>query len=88
MLLARVKGRVTTTVRHASLEGRKLLVCLQLDPQGAPTGDPLVAVDQIGAGTGDVVMLSSDGKGVRERIEDETTPVRWFTLGIVDPARR
>lgn len=86
MLLALVKGRATTTVRHASLAGQKLLICLQLDPSGRPGGDPLVCVDQIGAGVGDVVMISSDGRGVRERIDDETTPVRWFTLGIADAA--
>ena len=86
MLLAVVKGRATTTVRHPSLVGRKLLVCLQLDRTGRPGGDPLLAVDQIGAGVGDVVMLSSDGRGVRERIGDDNTPVRWFTLGIADAA--
>ncbi|MEX2672149.1 MAG: EutN/CcmL family microcompartment protein [Phycisphaeraceae bacterium] len=84
MLLALVKGRATTTVRHGSLAGQKLLICLQLDRTGKPTGDPLLCVDQIGAGTGDVVMISSDGKGVRERITDKNTPIRWFTLGIVD----
>jgi ethanolamine utilization protein EutN len=84
MLLARVKGRATSTVKHRSLAGRKLLVALELDRTGTETGDPLVIIDQLGAGVGDLVMISSDGKGVEERIGDDTTPVRWFTLGIVD----
>lgn len=84
MLLALVKGRATTTLRHASLAGQKLLVCLQLDRTGKPSGDPVLCVDQIGAGAGDVVMISSDGRGVRERLDNNNTPVRWFTLGIAD----
>ena len=84
MLLARVKGRATATVKHPSLERQKLLVCLRLDPAGTPGGDPLLVVDQQGAGRGDTVMISSDGRGVRDLLGDTTTPVRWFTLGIVD----
>jgi ethanolamine utilization protein EutN len=87
MLLAQVRGQATSTVKHPSLQRQKLLVCLRLDREGRPGGDPLLAIDQIGAGRGDTVMLSSDGQGVRERLNDNTTPVRWFTLGIVDPRK-
>jgi len=86
MLLARVRGRATSTVKHPSLHGQKLLVCVQLDRTGGVTGDPMIVIDQQGAGAGDVVMISSDGKGLRELIHDTTTPARWFTVGIVDTA--
>jgi ethanolamine utilization protein EutN len=86
MLLAMVKGCATATVKHPSMRGQKLLICLQLDQSGTPGGDPLIAIDQLGAGAGDLVMLSSDGLGVRERLNSENTPVRWFTLGIADYA--
>ncbi|MBI1369068.1 MAG: ethanolamine utilization protein EutN [Planctomycetes bacterium] len=84
MQLALVKGRATSTVKHASLDGKKLLIVLQLDAAGKPGGDPLLVIDAMGAGVGEVVLISSDGKGVRERIKDNTTPVRWFTIGLVD----
>lgn len=84
MLLAKVKGRITSTVKHRSMAGKKLLVAVEMDRAGYTTGDPLVVVDSLGAGIGDTVMISSDGKGVAERLNDENTPVRWFTLGIVD----
>jgi ethanolamine utilization protein EutN len=88
MQLAIVKGRATATVKHPSMSGQKLSVCLVLDAVGTPSGDPLLVVDSHGAGAGDVVMISSDGQGVRELLDDDTSPVRWFTLGIVDePAR-
>lgn len=85
MLLARVQGQATSTVKHPSMNGRKLLVVSELDGNGNAAGDPLLIIDQLGAGIGDTVMISSDGKGVAERLGDETTPVRWFTLGLVDP---
>jgi ethanolamine utilization protein EutN len=87
MLLALVKGHATATVKDASLAGQKMLVCLQLDAAGRPGGDPLLCVDHLGAGRGEVVMISSDGLGVRERLKSDNTPVRWFTLGIVDESK-
>jgi len=84
MQLALVTGRATSTVRHASLAGRKLLVCSMLDVNRKPTGDPVLAVDRLGAGRGDTVILTSDGLGLRELLNDDNSPARWWTLGIVD----
>ncbi|MCC7204945.1 MAG: hypothetical protein IT441_07675 [Phycisphaeraceae bacterium] len=84
MQLAIVQGRATTTVRHASLGGVKLLVCGLLDSKGVPLGDPVLAVDRLGAGAGDKVLLTSDGLGLRELLNDPTSPARWWTMGIVD----
>ncbi len=84
MQIARVQGRATATVKHASLDGTRLLICQMLDASGAPVGDPVLAVDDLGAGAGDRVVLTSDGLGLRAKLEDNTTPGRWWTLGIVD----
>lgn len=85
MQLALVRGYATTTVRHESLAGQKLLIVSQLDVNSQPSGDPMIVIDHHGAGKGEIVLLSSDGQGVRELIGSNTTPVRWYTLGIVDP---
>jgi len=69
------------------MKGCKLLVVSELDRTGQPAGDPLLIIDKLGAGIGDTVMISSDGKGVAERLGDDKTPVRWFTLGLVDPRK-
>ena len=66
------------------MEGVKLLVCQPLGVGDAPAGDPVLAVDKIGAGSGDHVMITSDGLGLRELLGDGTSPVRWWTLGIID----
>lgn len=82
---ARVIGTATATVRHSSLSGCTLLVVQPLAADGlAPDGEPQIAVDRVGAGIGDTVIITSDGKAVREMLQSETTPVRWTTLGIKD----
>jgi len=85
MLLATVTGRATSTVKHTSLAGQRLLVCQTLDACGGVAGEPMLALDQHGAGRGDVVMISSDGKGLRDLLGSNASPARWWTLGIVDP---
>lgn len=84
MQLAIVQGRATSTIRHRSLESAKLLICQPLGNEGQTVGDPVLAVDQLGAGAGDKVVLTSDGAGLRALLKDDNSPVRWWTMGIVD----
>lgn len=84
MQLAVVKGRATSTVKHPSLGGVKLLICQPLGGDGHPSGDPVLAVDRLGAGRDDRVVLTSDGEGLRRLLGDDTSPARWWTMGFVD----
>jgi len=84
MQLAKVQGRATSTVKHRSLQGQKLLICQLLSSENTPAGDPVLAVDSLGAGAGDTVILTSDGLGLRNLLNDNNSPVRWWTLGIAD----
>jgi microcompartment protein CcmK/EutM len=85
MQTGRVLGTATATVKHPSMQGWKLLVVQPYGPDGrSPDGDPILAVDALGAGTGEVVIVSSDGKGTQQLLRSETTPVRWSVIGIVD----
>ena len=85
MISGRVVGNATATVKHRSMEGWKLLI---VQPYGAdgltPDGDPVLVVDSLGAGTGETVIISSDGKGTRELMKSDVTPVRWSVIGIRD----
>ncbi|MGH9832147.1 MAG: EutN/CcmL family microcompartment protein, partial [Blastocatellia bacterium] len=56
MQLARVIGNVVSTVKNTTLEGRKLMVIQILDGNLRPTGKPLVAIDSVGAGVGELVF--------------------------------
>ncbi|MHC4404992.1 MAG: EutN/CcmL family microcompartment protein [Planctomycetota bacterium] len=85
MLSGLVVGTATATVKHPSMEGWKLLVVQPLAADGrSPDGDPILAVDGLGAGRGETVILSSDGRGTRELLQHDNTPVRWSVIGIPD----
>ena len=85
MQVGTVVGTATSTVKHASLEGWKLLVVQPKLADGTtPDGDPVLAVDALGAGTGQEVMISSDGKATRELLGVTAIPVRWSVVGIKD----
>ncbi len=81
MILARVVGKAVSTLKHRSLRGARLLIC---EPIGAASNDPVLAMDKLGAHAGDVVVLSSDGIGAREMVQDETSPARWWTMCLCD----
>jgi ethanolamine utilization protein EutN len=67
------------------MAGWKLLVVQPVMADDAtPDGDPLLAVDSLGAGRGATVVLSSDGRFTREMLGNDLTPVRWCVIGIRD----
>jgi ethanolamine utilization protein EutN len=84
MQIAIVQGRATSTVKHKSLAAVRLLVCQPLGIGGQAAGDPVLAVDKLGAGTGDRVIISTDGLGLRDLLKDNNSPARFWTMGIVD----
>jgi len=85
MQLGTVIGTATSTVKHSSLEGWKMLVVQFYASDGhTPDGEPVIAVDALGAGSGDQVILTSDGKATRTLLGSETTPVRWNVMGLQD----
>lgn len=65
MKLAVVTGQIVCTVRHHGLAHDKLLMVEMIDPQGNPDGQCAVAIDNIGAGTGEWVLLVS-GSSARQ----------------------
>ncbi|MFN3194147.1 MAG: EutN/CcmL family microcompartment protein [Aureliella sp.] len=85
MQVALVVGHCSSTVKHESLEGQKLLVTQPLMADGcSPDGAPLLVVDRFGAGAGEKVIITSDGKAIREMFGVENSPIRWAVMGITD----
>lgn len=85
MQVALVVGTATSTQKHASMAGQKLLIVQPMLADGvSPDGDPLLAIDAVGAGRGERVMISSDGRYCREVLKADATPVRWTVIGICD----
>ncbi len=84
MKLARVVGNVVSTINDPHFDGRTLLLCDLLDPQGTPSGGYQIAVDNIGAGAGETVLLLDEGNGARQVLNAPGAPVRTVVIGIVD----
>ena len=83
MQLARVIGTVVATVKNDSLEGRKLLIIQSLNKNLDAQGKPMVAVDSVGAGVGELVFWCR-GKEASFPFKREDTPTDCTIVGIVD----
>jgi ethanolamine utilization protein EutN len=79
-----VVGQAVSTVKHATLSGWRLLVVQPLTADGKADGEPLLAIDSLGAGVADRVILSNDGAGARALVGAKNSPVRWMVLGLCD----
>jgi ethanolamine utilization protein EutN len=84
MILGRVTGSIVSTIHHPIVDGRTLLVAERLDQNGRPTGGYVIAVDAIGAGQGETVLILDEGSGARQILADDAAPVRSIVVGIVD----
>lgn len=84
MQLGRIIGHATATIKHPALNGWRMAVVQMLNAVREPEADPIIAVDKLGSGIGQVVILNSDGKAARELIGNDKSPVRWFVIGISD----
>ena len=84
MILGRVTGSVVSTIHHPLVEGQKLLLAERLDASGKPTGGYLIAMDAVGAGKGETVLILDEGSGARQILGDDEAPIRSIIVGIVD----
>lgn len=84
MYLARVLGAVVTPVQHPFFDGRTLLLVRRLDLDGAERGPDRVAVDRVGAGEGDLVLVLEEGNSARQIVDDGKAPLRSVVVGFVD----
>lgn len=84
MQTARVLGTTNATTKHASLDGRRLVIVQPLAADGSPDTPPLIAIDPLGCARGDCVMITSDAARVREIVGQPHTPARWSVLGNLD----
>ena len=84
MYIGKVIGEVVSSVKHEALEAQKILIVQPLDPDGSETGEPVLALDQVDAGVGDVVLIVDQGTAARTVLSMEYPTVRTLILGVVD----
>jgi microcompartment protein CcmK/EutM len=83
MQLARVIGNLVCTIKNDSLEGRKIMIVQTLNPDLSPKGKPMVALDAVGAGIGELVFWCR-GKEASFPFKRDNTPTDCTIVGIVD----
>lgn len=84
MFLADVVGTVVTPVRIPFLAGRVQLLVRPVGADGSPAGRARVALDLVGAGPGERVIVMDEGNSGRQLCESPDAPVKTVIVGIVD----
>jgi microcompartment protein CcmK/EutM len=84
MLLGTVQGEIFSTINHPAYNHGKLLIVDLVDAEWTPTGKYLIALDAVGAGLGQRVLVNDEGNGARQVLNDPQAPVRSVIVGIVD----
>ena len=83
MMIARVVGSAVATVKDEKLKGLKLLVVREVTPANELIGKPLVAIDAVGAGEGELVLIAS-GSSARQTTIPNNKPVDAVIMAILD----
>ncbi len=83
MYVGKVIGNIVATRKDDSLVGKKLLIVEQTDTQGKPLGKIEVAIDSVGAGSGEFVLVSK-GSSARHVFGNPSSPIDAAIVGIID----
>src|SRR5438094_9564795 len=84
MQIARVIGTVVATQKHRRFEGAKLLLVQPLEVDDTPCGTAVLAVDGVGAGVNEKVLIVLEGRAAGEALGSKGAPVDAAIIGIVD----
>ncbi|HMS15721.1 MAG TPA: EutN/CcmL family microcompartment protein [Planctomycetota bacterium] len=84
MILARVTGVVHATLKNKHLQGHRLLVVRPINAQQKPDGMPILCIDRVDSGPGDLVIVCREGGGVRIVLKNARIPVQAMIVAIVD----
>jgi len=84
MFLARVVGTVTSTIKHEAYISTKLMLVQPISPDGEDIDDSVIAVDTVGAGVGERVIVLRQGVAAAQVLGIDRPPIRSVIAGIVD----
>jgi len=84
MLLGRVVGSVVATQKHEKFESKALLMVQPVSLDGKDEGEPLLAVDTVGAGAGETVLVVIEGRSASQAMGKTQAPANAAITGIVD----
>lgn len=84
MQIARVIGTVVATQKHRTFDGAKLMLVQPLNPDDSPRGTALLAIDGVGAGVHERVLIVLEGRAAGEALGRKAAPVDAAIVGIID----
>ncbi len=84
MMLARVVGKAVSVIKHPAYESRRLLVVQPLSTEMTDRGKAIIAVDYVGAGEGDTVIVGAGPGVARQVFGIGRAPIRELVMAIVD----
>ena len=84
MQIARVVGTVVSSQKQRKFEGAKLLLVQPLDIDDTARGTALLAVDGVGAGVHEKVLIVLEGRAAGEALGQKGAPVDAAVIGIID----
>jgi ethanolamine utilization protein EutN len=82
--IGRVVGTLVSTQKHRKFEGAKLLIVQPLAPDDMPQGAAVLAVDGVGAGVNEKVLIVLEGRAAGEALGKKAAPVDAAIVGIID----
>ena len=89
MILCKVVGNVVSTMKHDAYLNKKILLVRPVTPEGNLKSGTMVAVDTVGAGEGNLVLVASEGRAAMEILGfSARQPLRSVIVGIVDSVDR
>jgi ethanolamine utilization protein EutN len=84
MILALVVGNVTSPIQIPDLDARTLLLVQPITPTGEHSTNARIAIDTVGAGEGDRVLIIDEGNSGRQILSLTGAPVKTLVVGVVD----
>ena len=84
MTIGRVIGTVVSTQKNKKFEGAKLLLVQPLNPDDTPRGTAVLAIDGVGAGVNEKVLVVLEGRAAGEALGRKAAPVDAAIIGIID----
>jgi ethanolamine utilization protein EutN len=84
MQICRVVGTVVATQKNRKLEGAKLLLVQPQTLEGEPRGTTFLAIDSVGAGVGEKVLVVIEGKAAGQALGRKAAAVDAAIIGIID----
>jgi ethanolamine utilization protein EutN len=84
MQICRVVGNVVATQKNRKLEGAKLMLVQPLGLDDAPRGATLLAIDSVGAGIGERVLVVIEGKAAGQALGRKAAAVDAAIVGVID----